>query len=172
MPAQRFGKADAAKQTEPVCGAALQSLKNPRKRAAAARPLPIAKKPPIRVAFLFRQRRPLYLSEVGYPSLHRGPFPAVGKKSRSPPVALAHKVPQGLSGIPRMIPQMATCTRYWTNFFNTSPANPVRRSKKIRRGLPFRWRACDTPPQLPSPQSRPGRTAGHRWPPAPLPARR
>ena len=28
---QRFGKADAAKQTEPVCGAPLQSLKNQRK---------------------------------------------------------------------------------------------------------------------------------------------
>ncbi|ERI99482.1 hypothetical protein HMPREF0262_01814 [Clostridium sp. ATCC 29733] len=31
MPKQRFGKADAAKQTEPVCGAVLQSLKNQRK---------------------------------------------------------------------------------------------------------------------------------------------
>ena len=31
MPTQRFGKADAAKQTEPVCGAPLQNLKNQRK---------------------------------------------------------------------------------------------------------------------------------------------
>lgn len=98
---------------------------------------------------MFRQRRPLYLSEVSYPSLHRGPFPAVGKKGRPPPVALAHKVPQGLSGIPRMIPQMATCTRYWTNFSNTSPINPVRRSKKSGEGS-----LLDGEPVTPHPNCR------------------
>ena len=145
-------------------------------RSALARPmppLPIAKKPPIRVAFLFRQRRPLYLAEAGCPSLHRGPFPAVGKKGRPPPVSLAHKVPQGLSGIPRMISPPdghlhPVLDKLLQHFTHQSGAEV----KKIRRGLPSRWRACDTPPQLPSPQSRPGRTAGHRWPPVPLPERR
>lgn len=44
---------------------------------------------------------------------------------------------------------MATCTRYWTNFSNTSPANPVRRSKKS--GVDF---LLDGEPVTPHPNCR------------------
>lgn len=44
---------------------------------------------------------------------------------------------------------MATCTRYWTNFSNTSPINPVRRSKKSGEGS-----LLDGEPVTPHPNCR------------------